>query len=84
MVAVVCLIRFINSSADSPVQTNLIYLALITERVAIIPPFVPFDDIGSGPDLEFGQVFDVTRLQKEMGKPVLEWYQVKVRLRYPA
>ncbi|KAJ7623688.1 hypothetical protein FB45DRAFT_113085 [Roridomyces roridus] len=57
---------------------NLMYLALITERVAIIPPFPPFvynDSVSPG--LEFGEVFDMTRLQNGMRKPVLEWHQVK-------
>ncbi|KAJ7493292.1 hypothetical protein B0H11DRAFT_2228073 [Mycena galericulata] len=56
---------------------NLIYLALITERVPIIPPFTPFNHTRRTPVLDFGEVFDVTRLQNVMGKPLLEWHQVK-------
>ncbi|KAJ7753041.1 hypothetical protein DFH07DRAFT_824466 [Mycena maculata] len=59
---------------------NLIYLGLLTERVPIIPSFTPshvthFDT--NGPRLDFGAVFDIPRLERELGKPVLEWSQVK-------
>ncbi|KAJ7780311.1 hypothetical protein DFH07DRAFT_794576 [Mycena maculata] len=58
--------------------TNLIYLALITERVAIIPSFAPFHSTGpASSNLAFGEVFDMTRLRNGIGKPLLEWYQVK-------
>ncbi|KAJ7113934.1 hypothetical protein C8R44DRAFT_710359 [Mycena epipterygia] len=62
---------------------NLIYLSLLTERVPIIPYFTPTHiaggDYSYGPTIDFGEVFDVPRLQKQLGKPVLEWWQVKDR-----
>jgi hypothetical protein len=63
-------------------QTNLIYLALITERIPVIPFFPPSHiadgDYSYGPTINFGEVFDVPRLQREIGIPILEFHQVKV------
>ncbi|KAJ7070890.1 hypothetical protein C8F01DRAFT_1244580 [Mycena amicta] len=56
---------------------NLIYLGLITDRVPIIPMFIPSHVGGSVPPIPFGEVFDVPRLRNELGKPVLEWRDVK-------
>ncbi|KAJ6575269.1 hypothetical protein B0H19DRAFT_635080 [Mycena capillaripes] len=56
---------------------NLIYLGLITDRVPIIPEFIPSHIGGHVPPIPFGQVFDVPRLRNELGKPVLEWREVK-------
>ncbi|KAJ7648329.1 hypothetical protein DFH06DRAFT_1095752 [Mycena polygramma] len=68
---------------------NLIYLSVLTQRVPIIPFFVPThvsyadgitgDDAIDVPVIDFGDVFDVPRLQRDLGKPVLEWWQVKDR-----
>ncbi|KAJ6616641.1 hypothetical protein B0H10DRAFT_1799016 [Mycena sp. CBHHK59/15] len=55
---------------------NLIYLALITERVPIISDFTPLHVGHNAPVISFGEVFDVPRLQKELG-PIFEWRQVK-------
>ncbi|GAB1517383.1 hypothetical protein RhiTH_000431 [Rhizoctonia solani] len=57
----------------------LIYMASLTGRIPIIPPFTP-SHVGSisevGP-LEFGDVFDVSRLANELGMHILEWREVK-------
>ncbi|KAF9245804.1 hypothetical protein BU15DRAFT_40619 [Melanogaster broomeanus] len=55
---------------------NLLYLAQITGRVPIIPPFLP-TYIGTDAPIAFGDVFDVSRLQNALGIPILEWHQVK-------
>jgi len=34
---------------------------------------------GSAPTVDFGIVFDVPRLRTALGKPVLEWHEVKDR-----
>ncbi|KAJ7282065.1 hypothetical protein C8J57DRAFT_1500714 [Mycena rebaudengoi] len=76
-------VRYITTWAHSGwtnqviIAMNLIYLALITERVPILVRFKPHHVGPSGGDIDFGDVFDVPRLQKELGKPVLEWRQVK-------
>lgn len=57
-------------------QGNLIYLALITDRIPILGPFTP-SHIGDASEIPFGDVFDVPRLRKLLGKPVLEWHEVK-------
>ncbi|KAF8665360.1 hypothetical protein AX16_000379 [Volvariella volvacea WC 439] len=62
---------------DVMTYANLIYLALITDRIPIMPMFTP-SHIGSHvPPIPFGEVFDVPRLSKALGKPVLEWRDVK-------
>lgn len=58
---------------------NLIYLGLITERIPILPMFTPSHIGGSVPPIDFGEVFDMSRLRSGLKKPVLEWHQVKDR-----
>ncbi|KAF7356995.1 hypothetical protein MVEN_01036100 [Mycena venus] len=62
---------------DVLLYMNLLYLALITERVPVIPYFTPTHVGGSAPTLAFGEVFDIPRLQKEIGARILEWHEVK-------
>jgi hypothetical protein len=64
---------------------NLIYLGLITDRVPVLPVFLPshymlnsYGDEHS--PLPFGDVFDLSHLRKAIKKPVLEWRDIKVRL----
>ncbi|KAF5352395.1 hypothetical protein D9756_005940 [Leucocoprinus leucothites] len=64
---------------DVMTYINLIYLAMITERVPIIPMFTPSHIGGDKPTINFGEVFDVQRLARGIGIPVLEWHQVKNR-----
>ncbi|KAJ7780321.1 hypothetical protein DFH07DRAFT_794610 [Mycena maculata] len=56
---------------------NLIYLGLITERIPILAPFTPNGHVISAGFVEFGEVFDIPRLEEEMGLRILEWSQVK-------
>ncbi|KAK7031517.1 hypothetical protein R3P38DRAFT_2924116 [Favolaschia claudopus] len=56
---------------------NLIYLGLITERIPIVPRFTPVNMPENSPELDFGEVFDILRLQQGLDLPVLEWHQVK-------
>ncbi|KAF9225474.1 hypothetical protein BS17DRAFT_879488 [Gyrodon lividus] len=56
---------------------NLLYLAIITDRVPIIPKFIPSHIGGDTPPIAFGDVFDIPRLQNALGIPILEWHQVK-------
>ncbi|KAJ6520709.1 hypothetical protein DFH09DRAFT_939656, partial [Mycena vulgaris] len=62
---------------------NLIYLALLTQRVPIVPFFRPTHitkgDNHHGPNIDFGDVFDIPQLERAIGKPVLEWWKVKAR-----
>ncbi|KAJ6621218.1 hypothetical protein B0H10DRAFT_1790422 [Mycena sp. CBHHK59/15] len=62
---------------DVMTYINLIYLGLITDRVPIVPMFIPSHIGGHVPPIPFGQVFDVPRLRNELGKSVLEWREVK-------
>jgi hypothetical protein len=62
---------------------NLIYLAMLTERVPIIPHFNPTHISRTSLDTDvvdpnFGEVFDVPRLSKDLRMAILEWWQVKV------
>ncbi|KAF7309550.1 hypothetical protein MIND_00325900 [Mycena indigotica] len=62
---------------DVLLYMNLLYLALITERVAVIPYFTPTHVGGSAPTIGFGEIFDIPRLEKALGTRILEWHQVK-------
>ena len=57
---------------------NLFYMGHITDRVSIVPMFLP-THVGeeAGPIL-FGDVFDVPRFVRDSGIPVVEWADVKV------
>ncbi|KAJ7173651.1 hypothetical protein C8R46DRAFT_119249 [Mycena filopes] len=57
---------------------NMIYLGLVTERIPIIPRLIPINMPPNSTELDFGEVFDIPRLQKAIGLPILEWPQVKV------
>ncbi|TFK99714.1 hypothetical protein BDV98DRAFT_623553 [Pterulicium gracile] len=57
---------------------NLLYLALISDRIPILPMFTPSHIGGGVPPIAFGEVFDLPRLRKLLGKPILEWRDVKV------
>ncbi|CAK5271135.1 unnamed protein product [Mycena citricolor] len=64
---------------DVMLYMNLIYLSILTERVPVIPYFVP-THVGqseTGPVIAFGDVFDVARLEKAIRKPILEWGDIK-------
>lgn len=63
--------------APHAAQGNLLYLAMITERVPILPRFIPSHIGPDALDIPFGHVFDVPRLSKAIGLPILEWEQVK-------
>jgi len=55
----------------------LIYLARLTERVAVLPPFIPSHIGGEAGSIPFGRVFNTTRLGQGIGIPVVEWQDVK-------
>lgn len=65
------------TSNEPLIQANLIYLAIITDRVPIIPPFVPSHIGGDAGSIAFGDIFNTTRLGKSIGIPVVEWKDVK-------
>jgi len=56
---------------------NLIYLAMLTERVPIVGPFTPSHIGGDAGNALFSEVFDVDYLSDKIGMPVLEWHEVK-------
>ncbi|KAJ7665222.1 hypothetical protein DFH06DRAFT_1323617 [Mycena polygramma] len=56
---------------------NLMYLGLITDRVSILPAFTSTHFPGNTPPLLFSVAFDIPRLRRLMGKPILEWSEVK-------
>jgi len=55
----------------------MIYLARITDRVPVLPPFIPSHVSGEAGFLAFGDVFNTTRLGKALGRAVVEWSDVK-------
>ncbi|KAG2112419.1 hypothetical protein DEU56DRAFT_201839 [Suillus clintonianus] len=56
---------------------NLIYLALITERIPILPKFLSSHIDKSAPPFTFGDVIDIPRLSQAIGIPLLQWHEVK-------
>ncbi|KAG8973017.1 hypothetical protein FRB90_010042, partial [Tulasnella sp. 427] len=55
----------------------MIYLGLITERAAVVPPFSPSHIGYDTGDFQFGDFFDVPRMRELMNHPVLEWRDIK-------
>ncbi|KAG6330606.1 hypothetical protein ID866_8483 [Astraeus odoratus] len=70
---------WLNSGWTNDVMTlgNLIYLAMLTERVPILPRFLPTHVGGDQPYIPFSEVFDIPRLSRTLRMPILEWDQVK-------
>lgn len=66
---------------DVMTYINLIYLGFITDRVPVLPMFVPSHIVLGAtapvPAVPFGDVFDVPRLRNLTGKSILEWREVK-------
>ncbi|KZO99640.1 hypothetical protein CALVIDRAFT_476774 [Calocera viscosa TUFC12733] len=56
---------------------NMLYLALLTQRIPVLGPFTPNHLSAVAGSIPFGDVFDVPHLAREMGWPVLEWRDVK-------
>lgn len=56
---------------------NLVYLGIITDRVTVLPKFTATHIGYHRPGLAFGDVFDLPRLRKALGRQVLEWRDVK-------
>lgn len=62
---------------DVMTYANLIYLSELTDRIPIVPMFTPSHIGGGEATIPFGEVFDVPRLAKALGRPILEWRDVK-------
>jgi hypothetical protein len=62
---------------DVMAHGNLIYLALLTHRVPILPPFAPVHVGSSAGLVSFGEIFDVPHLSRALHTPILEWHEVK-------
>lgn len=72
---------FNSSGFTNQVMTvvNLIYLAILTGRIPIIPQLLPehFGTLDTVSPIAFGDVFDIPRLKSELGIPIVEWDEVK-------
>jgi hypothetical protein len=53
------------------------YLALLTQRVPVIPPFVPMHIGMDNPPLNFGEIFDLPRFRAATNSPAVEWRDLK-------
>ncbi|OCH94686.1 hypothetical protein OBBRIDRAFT_722038 [Obba rivulosa] len=62
---------------DVMTYANMVYLGSITDRVTILPMFIPSHVGGDAGDLAFGEVFDVPRFNRDSGIPAVEWSEVK-------
>jgi hypothetical protein len=56
---------------------NLVYLAILTNRTAVLGPFVPSHVGGSAGIVPLSEVFDVPRLNSLLDVPVIEWRDLK-------
>jgi hypothetical protein len=56
---------------------NIIYLAVLTGRTAILPPFAPSHVGADAPLVPFSEIFDIERLSRALRAPLLEWHEVK-------
>ncbi|TDL27888.1 hypothetical protein BD410DRAFT_781803 [Rickenella mellea] len=56
---------------------NTIYIASISNRVAVLPPFIPSHLPLSTPPIRFGEIFDLPRLSKDSGVRVMDFSDVK-------
>ncbi|KAF9527347.1 hypothetical protein CPB83DRAFT_907750 [Crepidotus variabilis] len=79
-------VNFITSWTDGSLTNqfigyvNMIYLGTLSNRISIIPPFVPErpNDIAfSVTAIPFGYVFNISRAQGAMRQPIVEWMEVK-------
>ncbi|KAF8590438.1 hypothetical protein K439DRAFT_1403466 [Ramaria rubella] len=61
-------------------QVNLLYLAYLAGRVAILPSFVPTErHMGQNvlDPLPVSEIFDIPKLVGELRRPILEWKDIK-------
>jgi hypothetical protein len=56
---------------------NMIYLGILSGRVPIIPPHHPLHVGSTAGIFPFGEIFDLPRLIKEIGHPMIEWRDLK-------
>ncbi|GBE78647.1 hypothetical protein SCP_0115360 [Sparassis crispa] len=72
------LTSFMGAGFTNDVMTigNIIYLAMITSRVPILPPLTSHIE-GGAPPLPFSDIFDLGYLMRATQTPILEWHQVK-------
>ncbi|KAK7064019.1 hypothetical protein R3P38DRAFT_2821864 [Favolaschia claudopus] len=63
---------------------NLIYLGIITDRVPVLPVFLPsyfmLNNLGNDHSpLPFSDIFDLPRLRRAIKTPIVEWQDVKAQ-----
>ncbi|KAF7985920.1 hypothetical protein HWV62_43834 [Athelia sp. TMB] len=56
---------------------NMLYVAIHSGRVPIMPEFSGYRDEWQAGYIPFGEVFDIPQLSAALGIPILEWNQVK-------
>jgi hypothetical protein len=57
---------------------NMIFLALQTSRIPILPQFAAIHHLGASTgSVAFAEVFDVPHLAQQLGREVLDWTEVK-------
>ena len=56
---------------------TLIYLAQLTRRIPIMPPFSPSHAGGEAGIIPFAAFFDVEGLSRTLAMPILEWKDIK-------
>ncbi|KAG8976026.1 hypothetical protein FRC05_004657 [Tulasnella sp. 425] len=71
--------NFAGMTNEFMVYINLIFLAYMSHRIPILPPFIPSaSHIGHGvPVIQFSDVYDLPRLRDALNWPLLEWSDIK-------
>ncbi|KAG8906710.1 hypothetical protein FRB99_006308 [Tulasnella sp. 403] len=69
----------LNAGWTNDVMTivNMIYLSILTGRVAVIPPHVPVHVGVEANEFLFSDVWDLPRLRRTVGHPMIEWADIK-------
>ncbi|KZP08693.1 hypothetical protein FIBSPDRAFT_840084 [Athelia psychrophila] len=62
---------------DVMALANLIYVAIQSDRIPIIPEFSGYRGEWEAGFISFGEVFDIPQLSAALRIPILEWNQVK-------
>ena len=62
---------------DVMAYCNMIYLAILTKRVPILARFAPTHVGNEAGFIPFSEIFDLPRMSKALGIPLIEWGQLK-------
>ncbi|KAG8946917.1 hypothetical protein FRC04_011344 [Tulasnella sp. 424] len=62
---------------DFMTVVNMVYLGMTSSRVPVLPPFSPMHVGFEAENFHFAEIFDLPRLRKAIGYPIIEWQDMK-------